>query len=107
MLMSPYDSTFKSGGQYFCALALWLLRFPFLLKGKLVARKQGRYAEKASAGKEIHSEIPPCFRKMRRAYRAPGSQSSLIDRAPLQRFNHVVGEKTACPPGPKNDARLM
>jgi hypothetical protein len=34
-----------------------LLRFPFLLRTKLVARKQGRCAQKASAGKRIHSEV--------------------------------------------------
>jgi len=41
-------------------------------KSRLVARKQGRYAEKASAGKEFASEIAPYFRRKRRAYRAPG-----------------------------------
>jgi len=34
------------------------LRLPFLRKSKLVARKQGRCAEKASAGKEFAQEIP-------------------------------------------------
>jgi hypothetical protein len=41
-----------------------------LPKNKLVAWKQGRCSEKASAGKEIHSEIPLCFRRMGRAHRA-------------------------------------
>jgi hypothetical protein len=35
-----------------------LLRLPFLRKSKLVAWKQGRCAEKASAGKEFAQEIP-------------------------------------------------
>jgi hypothetical protein len=35
------------------------LFFSFLRKSKLVARKQGRCAEKASAGKEFDPEIPP------------------------------------------------
>jgi hypothetical protein len=78
--------------------SLW--RFPFLLKIKLVARKQGRCAQKASAGKEFAPEIPPCFRRERRAYRAPG-------RAPLQRNYPVLGKRMACPPGPRNEARLM
>jgi hypothetical protein len=37
----------------------------------LVAGKQGHCAEKASAGKEIHPEMPPCFRRARRAIRRP------------------------------------
>jgi hypothetical protein len=63
-----------------------LLRLPFLRKSRLVAREQGRYAEKASAGKEIHPEITPRFRKVRRANRAPG-------RALLQRNPPVLEEE--------------
>jgi hypothetical protein len=37
----------------------------------LVAGKQGHCAEKASAGKEIHPEMPPCFRRARRAIGRP------------------------------------
>jgi len=55
----------------------------------------------------LDSEILPFFRRMGRAHRVPGSQSSLIDRAPLQRNNPAHGERKACPPGPKNEARLM
>jgi len=56
------------------------LRVPFLRKSKLVARKEGDYAEKASAGKEIASETPLCFRRKRRARgRSTGS--------PLRGFN--------------------
>ena len=76
-----------------------LLRFSFLLRNKLVARKSRLWrdcAEKASAGKEIHSETPACFRRMRRAHRAP-----------LQWNTLVLRERTACPPGPRNEARLM
>jgi hypothetical protein len=79
-----------------------LLRFPFLLKGKLVARKQGRCAEKASAGKEIHSEIPPYFRRMGRAQRVPSGSTELAEvRAPLHWNTPVLRERTACPPGPR------
>jgi uncharacterized protein YktB (UPF0637 family) len=47
----------------------------FSAKSKLVARKQGRCAEKASAGKEFPPEIQSCFRRRRRAYRAlPNSE---------------------------------
>jgi hypothetical protein len=72
----------------------------FRRESKLVARMRGRCAEKASAGKEFPPEIRSCFRKGRRAYRAPG-------RAPLQRNNPVLRERTACPPSPRNERRLM
>jgi len=65
-----------------------------------VARKEGRWAEKASAGKEFCPEILPGFRRMGRAAGAPG-------RAPLHRKTPVLGERTACPPGPRNEACLM
>ncbi len=74
--------------------------FAFLRKSKLVARKQGGCAEKASAGNEFRPEILPCFRRMGRAHRAPG-------RAPLQRNNPVRAERMACPPLSRNDACLM
>ena len=64
------------------------------------ARKQGHCAEKASAGKEFQPEVRSGFRKGRRADRAPG-------RAPLQRNDPVCAERTACPPGPSNETRLM
>ena len=48
-----------------------LLQLFFLRETNLVDREQGRYAQKASAGKELAQEILPCFRKVRRAYRAP------------------------------------
>jgi hypothetical protein len=71
--------------------------FPFLLrKTKLGARKQGRYAQKASAGKEFQPEVQSFFRRTRRA-----------DRAPLQPNHSVLAERTACPPGPRNDPCLM
>src|SRR5512143_4000678 len=76
-------------------------------ESKLVAREQGRYVQKTSAGKEFAKEILPCFRKARRAYRAPGSQSSLIDRAPLHRNIPVLARRMACPPAPENEACLM
>ncbi|KPK88474.1 MAG: hypothetical protein AMJ94_14985 [Deltaproteobacteria bacterium SM23_61] len=63
-------------------------------------REQGRYAQKASAGKEFAKEILSCFRKVRRASRAPS-------RAPLQRTTSVLGERIACPPAPENEERLM
>jgi hypothetical protein len=65
-----------------------------------VARKQGRCAEKASAGKEFQPEILLGFRRMGRAARAPG-------RAPLHRKTPLLGERTACPPDPRNDLCLM
>jgi len=66
-----------------------LLRLPFLRKSKLVAREQGRYAEKASAGKEIHPEITPRFRKVRRAYRAlPNSEFGMWNSEFLLPFFH-------------------
>jgi len=71
-----------------------------LLQSKLVARKQGRCAEKASAGKEFCPEILLCFRRMGRAARAPS-------RAPLHRKIPVLRERTAYPPGPRNEAGLM
>jgi hypothetical protein len=43
------------------------LRLPFPRKGWLVARMRGRCVEKASAGKEFHTEILSCFRRKRRA----------------------------------------
>jgi len=80
-------------GNVILACLASLLRLPFLRKSKLVAREQGPCAEKASAGKEFAQEIPPRFRKMR--------------RAPLQRINLVFGKRTACPPDPENDWCLM
>jgi hypothetical protein len=72
----------------------------FLLQTELVARKQGRCTEKASAGKEFHPEILLGFRRMGRAARAPGW-------APLHRKIPVLGERSACPPDPRNDLCLM
>jgi hypothetical protein len=77
-----------------------LFWFPFLLQSKLVVRKQGRCALKASAGKEFRREILPCFRKMRRVHRAPG-------RAPLLRNTPVFRGRSVCPPWPRREACLM
>jgi len=71
-----------------------------MLVSKLVARKQGHCAEKASAGKEFCPEILLGFRRMGRAARAPG-------RAPLHLNTPVLGERTACPAGPRNDLCLI
>ena len=71
-----------------------LLRFSFLGNSELVARKSRLWRDcpqKASAGKVFYPEIPPCFRRMRRAHRAPS-------RAPLQGTNSVLGKRPACPP---------
>jgi len=65
-----------------------------LLKSKLVARKQGRSAQKASAGEEVHPEISPCFRRRRRAHRSPR-------RAPLHQNCPARGEKKSLPALPK------
>ena len=46
-------------------------------KGKFVDRRQGRRAQKASAGKEFHPEIPASFRRKRRARRAPGGTPTM------------------------------
>jgi hypothetical protein len=80
--------------------------FGILFPGKnnLVVRKEGRCAQKASAGGKIHSEIHPWFRWMRRDHRAP---SHAFRVTPLHRNTPVLWEKTACPPGPRKEARLM
>jgi len=58
-----------------------------------VARKQGRWRGKASAGKEIHSEIVLCFRRKRRARgRSTGSPYTDVPQ-------EVV--LALCPPGPR------
>jgi hypothetical protein len=49
-----------------------LPRLFFFGKSRLVTEKQGRCAQKASAEKEFHPEIPPGFG--RRAYRAPAGR---------------------------------
>jgi hypothetical protein len=69
----------------------------FPAKSKLEAWKQGRCTEKASARKEIQSKILPCFRKMRRAHRAPR-------RALLHRNSPALRVRRVRPPGPRNDA---
>jgi len=85
-----------------------LLRFLSLWESKLVDREQGPYAQKASAGKEFAKEILSCFRKVRRASRAPGGSAELAeDRAPLHRDTPVLARRTACPPAPENEAWLM
>jgi len=73
------------------SLPPFTFRVLFLLQTKLVARKQRRCAEKASAGKEFCPEILLGFRRMGRAARAPG-------RAPLHRKTPIAGERMACPP---------
>jgi hypothetical protein len=88
------------------------LCFSFLRKSKLVARKQGRYAQKASAGKEFQPEIPSRFRRKRRAYRAlPNSEFGMGNSeffASLSIPHSAIGiPHFGCPPGPRNDARLM
>jgi hypothetical protein len=75
-----------------CAPSLW--RFLFLRISKLMAQKQGRCTQKASAGKEIQPELSSSFRKMRRVNRAPS-------RAPLQRNHPVRKEKKSLPARPK------
>jgi len=55
---------------------------------------------KSIGGKIILAGDPPVLPQNGRAYRAPG-------RAPLQRNHPVLGGRTACPPGPRNEARLM
>jgi hypothetical protein len=82
------------------------------LKSKLVARKEGRCAEKASAGKEFYPEILPCFRKMRRAHRAlPNSEFGMGNSeffASLSIPHSAIGiPHFGCPPGPRIDERLM
>jgi len=67
---------------------------PFSLREtELVARKQGRYAQKASAGREFQPEFPSSFRRTRRADRAPG-------RAPLQRHHSVLAQERLARPLP-------
>jgi len=66
-----------------------------MLPSKLVARKQGHGAEKASGGKKFCPEIPPGFRRMGRAARAPGHAKRVT---PLHRKTPVLGERMACPP---------
>jgi hypothetical protein len=61
----------------------------FLRKSRVVAWKQEHCAEKASAGKEIHAEIPPHFRRMRRAHRAlPNSEFGMWNSEFLLLFFH-------------------
>jgi len=72
----------------------------FLLKSKLVARKQGRCAEKASAGKEFQPEIPPVFPQNEAGLSAPGG-------VPLQWNDSIFEERIDCPPGLRSEARLM
>jgi len=55
---------------------------------------------KSIGGERILPEILLGIRRMWRAARAPG-------RAPLHRKTPVLGERTACPPGPRNEACLM
>ena len=91
------------GSELYACLSLTppsLFRFFFRGKAYLVARRQGHGAQKASAGKEFHPETPPCFRRIRRAHRAPG-------RAPLQGDNFALEKRSACPSGPRNEGRLM
>jgi hypothetical protein len=76
-------------------------------EAKLVDRERGGYAQKASAGEKFAKVVLSCFRIVRRAYRAPSSQSSLNDRTPLQRIYFILGERMACPPAPENETCLM
>jgi hypothetical protein len=85
-------------------IPLSLLPASFQLKSKLVARRQGRCAEKASAGKEIHSEPHPCFRRMRQAHRASSHGKRVT---PQHQNTPALRERTAWPPGPRNEGRLM
>jgi hypothetical protein len=59
-----------------------------------VAGKQGHCAEKASAGKEIHAEITPCFRRMWRAIGRPA-------RRPYNGITLLLGEKGLARPTQK------
>jgi hypothetical protein len=77
------------------------LRTPFLRKSKLVARKKGRYAEKASAGKEIQSGITPCFRKARRAIGRPARSRVLSTGRPYNGFNLLRGKEGLARPTQK------
>jgi len=59
---------------------------------------------KSIGGKSIPPGDPPCFRRARRAHRAP---SHALRVTPLRRNIPVFGKRKACPPGPENEARLM
>jgi hypothetical protein len=76
------------------------LRFFFLRETKLVDQEEGRYAQKASAGKKFATEILSRFRKVRRAHRAPG-------RAPLQRNIPVLERRLVCPPALESEELPM
>ena len=96
---------FADSCQHFFWLApLHFLLFPFMRKNKVVARKEGRGARKASAGKELCPKILLGFRRMGRAARAPGHAKRVT---PLQRTQPARGEERACPPDPRNEACLM
>jgi hypothetical protein len=61
----PFKGSFPGG----LSLPPFTLRNPFCANSNLVARRQGRGAQKASAGEELSGEILPCFRRARRAHR--------------------------------------
>jgi hypothetical protein len=68
-----------------------------------VAWKQGRYAEKASAGKEFQPEIQSRFRRKRRAYRVPQIRNVEFG---ISRFLFSIPHFHR-PPDPKNEMCLM
>jgi hypothetical protein len=80
--------------EQFIQLATFTFAAPIFLKGKLVAPKKGRCAQKASVGKKIHSKVHPFLRRTGRAHRA-------LRWAPLHRNRPVRGEKKRLPARPQ------
>jgi hypothetical protein len=58
--------------------------------------------------KNYNPQLRSASRRMTRAHLAPGlRRAQPSHRAPLQRNNPVLGERTAYTPGPRNDPGLM
>jgi len=63
-----------------------------------VAWKEGRCAEKASAGKEAHPEIPPCFRRVGRAIGRPVDKTRLRAGRPYNGLTLFLAEEKLARP---------
>ena len=84
----------------FLFLPPFIFAVPFSAKKQACGPEARAFRGKSIGGKRIPTGDHPVPPQYEAGLSAPG-------RAPLQRNHLFLGGRRACPPGPRNDARLM